>query len=291
MKKLLWIIIALFVVGIVLRVFVFKKQKTEDKGKITVAVEYIVAGKTDVLKTSEVIGTIAADKTAQVFPETMGRVTKIMALDGSAVAKGDRILAIKNETVGFEFEEAYVTSPISGAIARILVDVGSMVTPQAPVALVVDYSRVKVVFNAPESDAAGFTRNKMVSVVTDALPGQKFSGRITEVSPVIDPMTRTISIKAAIDNPRHALKPGMTARIHVTMEEKKNVVAIPSDALIDGNVFIVKNDSTAEKRSVTTGLAGDTLIEITSGLDASEWVIIMGQQRLAGSEKVSPVPR
>lgn len=291
MKKFLIILFIVLVLGALVRIFVFNKAKTKEKITTTIAVEVLPVKRADVFKTCQIIGAIMADKTAQVFPETMGRVIKILVRDGTTVQKGDKLMVIKNETVGFEFEEAYVTSPISGAVARVLVDVGSMVTPQAPVAMVVDFARVKVAFNAPEIDASYFSRNKQVLVTADALPGKEFSGFISEISPVIDPMTRTVSIKANIDNQKRLLKPGMTARVSTNLGERKNVIALPDDAIIDHNVFVVKADSTVEKRSISIGLVGDYEVEIQKGLSENEMVVVVGQQRLSGGEKVHPVTR
>ncbi len=293
MKKKLIIagLILIVCVGVALRIFVFKKSSGIDRTKINSSVEYVMAQKANVIKSSEVIGTITADKTAQVFSETMGRVQKILVTEGSRVSKGDRLMVIKNETVGFEFEEAYVTSPINGAVARVFADIGSMVAPQAPVMLVVDFTRVKVEFNAAETEAGYFTRNKKIVLLVDALLDQSFTGSITEISPVIDPMTRTVNIKAVIENPRLVLKPGMTARVMITMAEHKDVLAVPPDAMVNDFLFIVNPDSTVTKRKVSTGLAGDDLIEISSGLTENEMVVVMGQQRLADKEKVIPVKR
>jgi RND family efflux transporter MFP subunit len=166
-----------------------------------------------------------------------------------------------------------------------------MVAPPAPVAVVVDFSRVKVSFNAPEVDASYFTLNRKITLNVDALPGQKFYANITEVSPVIDPMTRTVSIKALAENPKRLLKPGMTARITMVMAERKDVVAVPKDAIIGDFIYVVKADSMTEKRIVTLGLSGDEMTEITMGLDENEMVVVLGQQRLAGNEKVNPIER
>lgn len=291
MKKWLIIILAIVVVAIVVRIAVFGKKTVKTSVTMDIAVEAVVAAKGDVLMRSELIGTIAADKTAQVFPETMGRVTAILVRDGGYVAKDQPILQIKNETVGFEFETATVKSPINGAVAKILTDVGSMASPQAPVAVVVDFSTIKLALNVAETDAGVITLNKRIKFTTDALPGEIFDATVAEISPVIDPMTRTVSVKATAVNPRGRLKPGMTCRVIVTTAERKGVLAIPRDAVNDGAVFVVMQDTLAERRSVTTGMIGDEYAEITGGLKEGELIIVMGQQRLAGGEKIKALVR
>jgi multidrug efflux pump subunit AcrA (membrane-fusion protein) len=93
-----------------------------------------------------------------------------------------------------------------------------------------------------------------------------------------------------VNNAKKILRPGMTARITINLGEQSNVIAIPRDALLDGYLFVV-SDSTAERRDVVPGLIGDKYAEIISGLNDGERVVIVGQQRLAGGEKVMPVLR
>lgn len=291
MKKILIPIIIIFVIGVVLRLTLVKRQTRAGIEKSAISVEVVPATKTDVKRMCTVIGTITADKTVQVFPETMGRVMKIMVKEGSRVNKGDRLLTVRNETIGFEFEESYVTSPIYGTVAKILVDVGATVGPQMPVVMVVDVSRLKVSFNISENDAQCFKTNTPVSIFVDALPGKALNGYISEISPILDPMTKTVAVKATIEKSGTNLKPGMTARISIKLQESKNAIAIPQDALVDNSVFVVKNDSTVERRSIKPGLAGDEMVEVKQGLNENELVVVLGQQRLAGGEKVLPIVR
>lgn len=290
-QKILIALILIVVLAAILRIALVKRPQKTTQEKIAIPVEVVTVKKTDVKETCTIVGTITADKTVQVFPETMGRVTEILVKEGSRVKKGEQLAAIKNETVGFEFEQGYVTSPINGTVAKILVDIGSTVAPQMPVAMVVDISRIKVSFNAPEMDAQCFKVNGAVTVYTDALPDKKFSGNISEISPVIDPLTKTVAVKAIIARSGASLKPGMTARILVNLGERPNVIAIPADAIIDNSVFVVKNDSTAERRGIKLGLAGDKWVEITEGLSENELIVVLGQQRLVGGEKVNPIVR
>ncbi len=291
MRKIVIIIIVVLVLGaaVIVRIATSKKR-TADKGESVVVVEVVPVKKGRVIKTCELLGTLSADKTAQVLPETMGRVTGILVKEGTYVNKNDALIRMRNETIGFEYEEAYVRSPINGTVARIMVDVGSMVTPQSMVALVVDYSIVKVQFNIAEIDYQCMNRDRTVFVKVDAAPEEEFKARITEISPVIDPLTRTGSVKAVVNNPKGMLKPGMTARIRINMEEKNNVLVVPREALIGDHLFVIV-ESTAEKRMVEIGIKGDTNTEISAGLNENDIVVVIGQERLAGGEKIEAVVR
>ncbi len=292
MRKTLIIIgvVIVLVIAIALRIGASKRRGGAEEFVQRIAVEVMPAARGSVQSTCEVLGTVTADKTAQVFPETMGRVTRILVKEGAYVSKDTKLMAMRTETIGFEYEEGYIRSPISGNIAKIMVDVGSMVAPQAPVAVVMDYAKVNVLFNVAETNMSCVRKNDRVATAIDAMPGKSFTGTVSEIAPVVDPMTRTLGVKAVVRNTEKALRPGMTARVTLNLGEQKDVVIIPRDALLDGHVFVVK-DSTAERRNVVAGLIGDTNAEIKSGISEGEHVVVVGQQRLAGGEKVTPVMR
>ncbi|MGB7055039.1 MAG: efflux RND transporter periplasmic adaptor subunit [bacterium] len=283
------IIIIVLIVAFVLRMNASQRKEQREEVTQALPVEVTMVTKGAVISTCEVLGTILADKTAQVFPETMGRILRVLVKEGSYVNKNDNIIAMRNETVGYEYEEGYIKSPISGNVGKIMVDVGSMVTPQAPVAVIVDYSRVKIEFHIAEVNAGCVVRNQEVKIVVDGI-AQNFAARVSEISPVIDPMTRTASVKAITANSKRLLKPGMTARVQINLGEETDVLRIPKDALLDSYLFVV-TDSTAERRDVKLGLIGDEYTAILEGIRENEQVIVVGQQRLAGGEKVNPIAR
>jgi membrane fusion protein (multidrug efflux system) len=289
-----WLIIIIVVVVIIgaaiLRIGASRRGGQTEEFVQKIAVEVAPASRGNVTSTCEVLGTIVADKTAQVFPETMGRITKILTKEGSYVSKDDNLMAMRTETIGFEYEEGFIKSPINGNVANIMVNVGAMVTPQALVAVIMDYSRVQVVFNVAEANMDCIKKNSRIDVGIDAYPNETFQGTVSEITPVVDPMTRTLGVKAIVNNSKKKLRPGMTARVKINLGEKTDVLVIPKDALLDGYLFVV-SDSTAERREVIVGIIGDKNVEIITGLKDGERVVVVGQQRLAGGEEVTPVLR
>jgi len=292
MRKVLIILIIIVVIiaAVMIRMGTSKKDVQIEQGEKIIPVEVVLASKGTVRSTCEVLGTIKANKSAQVFPETSGRVTRIFVKEGSYVSKNNNLMAIRNESIGFKYEEGYIKSPISGNVGKILVDVGSMINPQTSVAMIVEYSRVKVEFNLSEMQGGSISKSQKVDIEIDALPGQLFDGKVSEISPVIDPMTRTISVKAVINNPKKTLRPGMTARVTINLGQADDAISIPKHALLNSYLFVT-TDSTAERRDVVVGLIGDENVEILQGLSQGEPVIVIGQERLAGGEKVNPIPR
>jgi membrane fusion protein (multidrug efflux system) len=284
------IVIVVIIVAVIARIGAARRDAQTEEFVQKIAVEVMPVTRGNVSSTCEVLGSILADKTAQVFPETMGRITKILVKEGSYVAKDNNLMAMRNETIGFEYEEGFIKSPINGNVASVMVDVGAMVTPQAPVAVVMDYARVQVKFNVAEANMNCIKKNDRIAVQIDAIPNADFQGTISEVTPVVDPMTRTFGVTAIINNSKRLLRPGMTARVTINLGAKNDVLVIPRDALLDGYLFVV-SDSTAERRDVISGIVGDKNVEIISGVSDGERVVVVGQQRLAGGEKVRPVLR
>lgn len=282
------LIVIVLAIAVIVRIVVSGKPTGQEEVEKIVPVEVFTVTLGNVQSTCEIIGTIKANKTAYVFPETMGRITRILVKEGTYVNKGRNLMAMRNETIGFEYEEGYITAPISGNVANIMIDNGSMVTPQSPVAMVVEFSRVEVVFNMSENNMGCIKKGGKVRVLVDAQPETQFEGTVSEVSPVIDPLTRTVSAKAIVNNPKKILKPGMTARVTLNLGSAENVLIIPRDGLLDGYLFVAK-DSTAERRNIGIGLVGDEYVEILDGIEKGEQVIVVGQQRLAGGEKINPV--
>jgi len=283
------IIVIVIVVAAIIRISVGRRKAVVEEVTQVVPVEVVPVTRGNVKSTCEVLGTVVADKTAPVFPETMGRITRILVREGSYVAKNTNIMAIRNETIGFEYEEGFITAPISGNVASIDVKVGSMVNPQAPVATIVDYARVSVEFHVAETNMNCARKGMDVEILSDGID-RTYRAQVAEISPVVDEYTRTVAVKAGMANPNKALRPGMTARVRVNLGEKEDVIAIPKDALLDSYVFVV-NDSTAERRDVVVGLVGDKTVEIVTGIAEGENVVVIGQQRLAGGEKVNPIRR
>jgi HlyD family secretion protein len=182
-----------------------------------------------------------------------------------------------------------ITAPTSGFISRRLVDPGASVGQNAPVVELVDISRVRLVANVVERDLKQLQAGDSTRVQVDAYPGETFTGRIARVSPVLDPATRTAPIEVEIPNPDARLKPGMYARVGITMATNKEALVIPSDAMADlggrRGVFQVQNGS-AIFRTVQVGTEQGNLVEILGGLTEGEQIITTGARALRDGDPV-----
>jgi RND family efflux transporter MFP subunit len=182
-----------------------------------------------------------------------------------------------------------ITSPVNGFVSRRAVDPGASVGQNAPVVDVVDITRVRLVANVVERDLKELQGGDPTRVQVDAFPGETFAGRVARVSPVLDPATRTAPIEVEIPNPDFRLKPGMYARVGITMETKKDTLVVPSDAMADlggrRGVFQVLNGS-AVFRAVQVGTEQQNMVEIVGGLKEGEQVITTGARALRDGDPV-----
>ena len=183
-----------------------------------------------------------------------------------------------------------ITSPVTGFVARRLVDPGASVGQNAPVVEVVDISRVRMIANVVEKDLKQLQSGDSTRVEVDAFPGETFTGRIARVSPILDPQTRTAPIEVEIPNPSFRLKPGMYARVGITLRTLEDALVVPATSLVDlggrRGVFQPLND-VAVFRMVQVGTEQRDLVEILGGLAEGAEVITTGSGQLRDGDRIT----
>lgn len=173
-----------------------------------------------------------------------------------------------------------VTSPVDGFVAKRNLDVGGFASQNTPVVGVVDISSLRLVANVVEKDLRAVSVGDRAEVEVDAYPGEKFAGRIARLAPVLDPATRTAAMEVEVPNAQFRLKPGMYARVELTIEDKENAIVIPKIALVDSEgrrgVFMPNEQNKAAFRPVTIGIENNRQAEILDGLQEGEQIVSVG---------------
>ena len=153
-----------------------------------------------------------------------------------------------------------------------------------PMVTIADLSTVWIVGDVYEKDIAKVRPGKLVKISFDAYPSQQWTGRIDSLSGALDPTTRTLKVRVALQNPGLKLKPEMFASIQVDVGRRSEIV-VPSSAVIhegqQTSVF-VENNGKPEERNVTTGQVVDGTVEITSGLQVGQKIAVSGAELLTG---------
>ncbi|MFO7675650.1 MAG: efflux RND transporter periplasmic adaptor subunit [bacterium] len=245
-----------------------------------------------VTRTIGLLGTVQGEKQATALSKIAGRVTSIARPEGSWVNENDPIVFVVNDIPGMDYQPGPVRSPIAGHVGRVYVEVGQMVAPGVPVAVVANYgSRVKVKARISDQDLRFVRPGAPATVTATAFPDTVFAGRVTVVTPMLDQLSRTATVELSVDNSSRKLVPGMACGAQLTLEEKTDVIALTRAALFTNGYtrVAVLDDSIARFRDIITGLVGDQLVEVTSGLEPGELVITTGKERIEDGGKVRPV--
>ena len=198
--------------------------------------------------------------------------------------------AARLEELKINLQHTSVTSPVDGFVASRSVDPGAMVNTNTAIASVVDISRLRLVVNVVEKDLRMVSPGDVAVVEVDAYPGEKFSGRIARVAPVLDPATRTAQMEVEIPNTDNKLKPGMYARINLTVEERKGTLVAPKNAVIDfenkRGVWAPSEENRARFVPVQLGIEGTDQIEILGGLKEGDKFVTTGAAAVRNNDQL-----
>lgn len=191
-----------------------------------------------------------------------------------------------------ELADATLTAPFSGVLGRRHVSPGRYVSAGDPLTRLVVLDPLKVEFSVPERYFSRLQIGWRVGLHVAAWPGVGFEGTIDFIGPEVDARTRTIPVNARVDNADGRLRPGMFARVELQTTGLGERLMISEAALMvrgkEEFIFIIGADDLVEVRVVETGLRHEGRIEIVSGLDAGERVIIEGIQKVGPGSKVAP---
>lgn len=202
-------------------------------------------------------------------------------------ARVDALVA-QLDVANAELSELQILAPFAGKLGIRQVSLGSLVRPGDLITTLDDISRVKVDFNVSESHLASVVKGQKVAATSIAYPGVEFNGEISSIDARLDPVTRSIQVRAIIDNSEQLLRPGMLLQI-VVEKRVLNTLVVPEKALIPNHekqfVFVVEQDK-AVLTEVTLGERKPGFAQILSGLEAGQKVVTEGTLRLRDKSSV-----
>lgn len=221
----------------------------------------------------------AAQATARTAAASLGAARDKLAVLGKSPGEINRLEGV-GEVTGIH-DVTTLHAPISGLVASRDVSAGQYVSQGGtPVMTITDPSRVWLVAQVPETQAAAIHVGDAATVTTPALPGRQFTARIDLVGAALDPVTHRLPVRAAIANPDGALKPQMFASFAIRRATSAKAMVVPAAAVIhegdDARVWVVRPDGLLAARTVTTGDAQDGKVTITSGLQPGERIVTAG---------------
>lgn len=207
-------------------------------------------------------------------------------LDASKAAVDQAQAAV--DLAQIAFNDASVTSPVDGVVSDKLLSEGALVGPQTPIVSVIS-SDVELVLGVEESQIGQVKEEQKAEISVAAFPGVLFPARVAMIAPSADPKSRTFQVKIRPDLNDGKLRPGMFAQVNVVTQEKPKAVLVPKESVLTRSgqtvVFVLTGD-TVQMRTVKLGLARNGTVEIASGVNAGEEVVVAGQNDLRDGDKV-----
>jgi multidrug efflux pump subunit AcrA (membrane-fusion protein) len=185
---------------------------------------------------------------------------------------------------------AKIRSPISGVVADRSVYAGEMPASGTPIITIIDISQVVARANIPVKEAS------MIKVGRPARisgPDGDLAGKVTVVSPAVDPNTTTVEVWVQVANPGEKLKPGASVRVAIIADTIQNTIVIPASALLNADdggqkvMVVTTSDSKAHERRVSVGIRQGARVQIVSGLQDGDQVVVSGGLGLEDKAKVS----
>jgi membrane fusion protein (multidrug efflux system) len=194
-----------------------------------------------------------------------------------------------------------IRAPIAGVVGLIAVEEGDLANPAVPLATVARLERVRVKLDVPEGDWVRIATGMAVAVTAPALPGVSLEGKVAQVSPMVDRVTRAGTAEVLVENAGGKLRPGMVARAAIELSRRPGALLVPGGAPlftsatdVDGRaVVFVMDGEVAKRKDVKIGQRYGDRIEILEGLAPGERVVVKGQHLLRDGNPIkvdAPAP-
>ena len=191
------------------------------------------------------------------------------------------------DNVKAQIAKTEIRAPFGGTVGLRYVSEGGYVTPSTKIATLQNINPVKVDFSIPQRFADIVTVGNSISVQTSS--GKEYHAKIYAIEPKIDPATRALQVRAVCSNERGELRPGSYVTVMLTLNDVKNAITIPSQALaldISGErVFIYKNGVAVSKK-IESGIRTEEEVQIMNGISEGDSVIISGIMQLRPNARV-----
>jgi membrane fusion protein, multidrug efflux system len=186
-----------------------------------------------------------------------------------------------------EFEKTYLYNPMNGIMGKRESEVGEVVSATVEVATVYDISNVYAEVGITEKDINRVQLGQNMRITVDAYQGREFSGKIESISPIIEGKSRTLAVKASLQNEQGELLPGMFIRSVIYVFEAANTIMIPNRALYDldedgsfDSVYVISPENATRIRKIDMGYVSTDFVQITRGLREDELVVVEAQGQI-----------
>ncbi|MCZ6755608.1 MAG: efflux RND transporter periplasmic adaptor subunit [Gemmatimonadetes bacterium] len=250
---------------------------------------------------AELVAQVArAEADRDLAKQALERTRKLV--DDNASSQADLELAEANyrsndaqlQLLQIRLERTLVRAPFRGVVGTRSVSLGDYVTTATEMVSLQTYNPQRAAFKVPERFAERLAAGQEVLFRVASLPGREFRGVVEFVDPVVALPARVITVKARVSNRDRVLRPGMFIEVRLATDVRPSAVIVPEEAIVPLEglviVWVVNDEGTVERREVTLGVRTPGFVEVRSGVDGNEQVVVGGQVRLAPGMPVTPIP-
>jgi HlyD family secretion protein len=232
-----------------------------------------------------------AGRSLRMLEQGAGAEEQRMALAQANAAKASYELA------RLQLENTRIRAPGTAIVAKVLQDEGNIVGTSTPILVLVQDERIQVEIELAEKyygEILDSGESLEVRIFPQAYPEKAaFSGRLFTVAPTVNPGSRTFTVTVEIADPQDLLRPGMYAEVELVLQRESEALLIPASSVLERSgerlVFVVEGfgeEAVARARTVVTGLSNAAEVQIASGIEAEDRVIVEGNSFLEEGQPI-----
>ena len=274
-------------------------QRTQGSGggnRNAAVVRVITVGPGTIENSVVINGDVLAQNQVSIFPTVGGKLTESRFGIGDRVTRGNVVAMVDPSRPGEVYSHSPVVSTVSGTVLQAPFSIGDTVSTQSAVYVVGDLSSLRVETFVPERFVSSIRLGLRAQIRLESIPGETFLAEIDEVSPVLEPASRTLRIRLrfldeqgrpVIDS---RIKAGMFATLSLVTRTRTGVPVIPRSAAIHtyGSwiVFTVDKNNIARRHEIELGIENEEQFEILGGIGIGDRVVTQGQNFLSDGDPV-----
>lgn len=247
-------------------------------------------------KYMEIGGDLKAKDEVDIYPDVTGKISYFVKSEGDYVWAGQAIAYIDRFQVGADYSLSPVRAPVSGYVTSIKMDRGANVAMTLPIASVGDLTTIEIKINIPERKITDIELDQPLFFSVPAYPDKIFEGSITRKDFALDSLSRTLLVRAEVQNTNMELLSGMYADVSIFIDSVEDEIILPVSAVFedDGQYYVYKVDEDddtnyADLQKVEVLLSTSEMVAIESGVRRGDEVVIFGREYLEDGTMINPI--
>lgn len=288
----------------------FARESTTIASTVTERVVRLNFTDGEYVRRGDVIAELARSQEAAGLNEAQARLTeaqqqlnRLRALQQRGFATNARVdeqVAMVNAAraqagaAQAQIGDRVIRAPFSGVVGLRRISPGATVTAGTEIATISDLSQIKLDFSLPETFLAAMRPGQAIEARAAAYGEELFRGEVESIEPTVDPVTRSVTVRAVLPNPDARLKPGMLLTVNV-IANPRTALAVPELAIVPERernfVFKIDAESTALKTPIEVGARQEGMIEVRRGLASGDRVVAEGTIKVRDGGKVRTAPQ